>query len=90
MEQRYEANRQTGLWLERLAWNMAAGAALAVMILLLLGSMRWLDAISADEAIGSEVTAAPSAAARATAPKAAAAAPPNRATKVAEVNRPSP
>ncbi len=35
--------RPSELWLERLAWNAAAGAALAVLILLLLGSLAWLD-----------------------------------------------
>ena len=84
MEQRYEANRQTGLWLERLVWNMAAGAVLAVMILLLLGSLRALDAISPSEATGSQSEEA------AAAEGSVASAPPERATDVAEFNRPSP
>ena len=34
-------------WLERLAWNAAATAVLAVLILLLLASLEWLDQLSA-------------------------------------------
>lgn len=34
------------LWLERLAWHAAAGALLAVMLLLLLGTLRWLDRVA--------------------------------------------
>lgn len=34
------------LWLERLAWNAAATAVLAVLILLLLASLEWLDQLS--------------------------------------------
>lgn len=88
MEQRYEANRQTGLWLERLVWNAAAGAALAVMILLLLGSLRWLDAIAPEPAVSS-VTVGTAGESSATA-ETIVAAPPKRSTEVAEFNRPSP
>ncbi len=34
------------LFVERVVWNAAAGAALAVMVLLLLWSLQWLDRIS--------------------------------------------
>ncbi|HEB88470.1 MAG TPA: hypothetical protein ENI85_02775 [Deltaproteobacteria bacterium] len=34
------------LLVERIVWNAAAGAALAVMVLLLLWSLQWLDRIS--------------------------------------------
>lgn len=47
MERRSESHESEGLWLERLVWNAAAGAALAVMILVLLGSLRLLDAVEA-------------------------------------------
>lgn len=33
-------------WLEHLAWNAAALAAVAVMLLVLLGSLEWLDQVS--------------------------------------------
>lgn len=46
MSQESNANRQTALWLERIAWNAAAGAVLAVMILVLLGSLEWLDTLA--------------------------------------------
>ena len=46
MQRRIEANGQIALWVERIVWNAAAGAAVAVMILVLLGSLRWLDEIS--------------------------------------------
>lgn len=44
MQRRIEAHEDQGLWLERLVWNAAAGAALAVMILVLLGSLSLMDA----------------------------------------------
>ena len=86
MEQRYEANRKTGLWLERLVWNAAAGAALAVMILVLLGSLRWLDTIAP------ETSARPAAVGTAGQKplEESATAALGRATEVAEFNRPSP
>ncbi len=34
------------LFIERIVWNAAAGAALAVMVLLLLVSLHWLDQIA--------------------------------------------
>lgn len=46
MPRRIEANNRTALWIERIAWNAAAGAVLAVMILILLGSLRWLDQLA--------------------------------------------
>ncbi|MFK7896115.1 MAG: hypothetical protein AB8G23_09785 [Myxococcota bacterium] len=86
MEQRYEANRRTGLWLERLVWNVAAGAALAVMILVLLGSIRWLDAIEPETSNGPA-----SVGAAGVAPfEESIGAPLERWTEVAGFNRPSP
>jgi len=46
MQRRIEARSRTTLWIERLIWNAAATAALAVMILVLLGSLRWLDEVA--------------------------------------------
>lgn len=47
MTRRIEAKGRGALWLERIVWNAAAGAVLAVMILVLLGSLEWLDAVAA-------------------------------------------
>ena len=46
MRRSIDANDQGTLWLERLVWNAAAGAAVAVMILILLGSQRCMDRIT--------------------------------------------
>ncbi|GEM_PF-3483293 len=46
MQRRIEAHSRTTLWIERIVWNAAATAALAVMILVLLGSLRWLDEVA--------------------------------------------
>ena len=45
MQRRIEASDRAALWLERIVWNAAAAAALAVMVLVLLGSLRWLDEV---------------------------------------------
>jgi len=66
--------------LERLAWNAAALAALAVMLLLLLSSLQWLDEV----APRSQPRLAPVAAA-----KIAREQPAPRPTRVAGVGRPS-
>ncbi len=54
MQRRIEADHRAALWFERIVWNAAAAAALAVMILVLLGSLQWLDEVAA-----SSVTAEP-------------------------------
>lgn len=46
MKQKINARSEAGLWMERIVWNAAAGAVLASMILVLLGSLRWLDAVA--------------------------------------------
>ena len=46
MTRQNEARTQTSPWLAHLAWNAAALAALAVMLLVLLGSLEWLDQVS--------------------------------------------
>ena len=43
MARRNEARTQIRPWLETLAWNAAALAALGAMLLVLLGSLEWLD-----------------------------------------------
>lgn len=58
MTERSEIRTPGNLLLERLAWNAAAVAALAVMILVLLGSLEWLDRLAAPSprAAGSAAT----------------------------------
>ena len=46
MARRTEAQSEFGPWLEHLAWNAAALAAVAVMLLILLGSLEWLDQLT--------------------------------------------
>jgi hypothetical protein len=50
MERRSEARTEFGPWLEHLAWNAAALAALAVMLLVLLASLEWLDHVATSPA----------------------------------------
>ena len=45
MQRKIETKTRGALVIEHLAWNAAAGAALAVMILVLLWSLQWLDLI---------------------------------------------
>lgn len=59
MSERSTARIPTHLWLERLAWNAAALAALAVMLLVLLGSLAWLDRLAAPAAAAPTTRAAP-------------------------------
>lgn len=47
MERRSEARTGFGAWLEHLAWHAAAMAAVAALLLVLLGSLTWLDALAA-------------------------------------------
>ena len=78
MQRRIEADHRAALWFERIVWNAAAAAALAVMILVLLGSLRWLDEV------------APRASAGAAPPAVSAAAEPGDAEPaIRAVNRPS-
>jgi len=51
MQRRIEASDRAALWMERIVWNAAAAAALALMILVLLGSLRWLDEIAPSAAL---------------------------------------
>ncbi len=59
MTERSEIRTPGNLLLERLAWNAAAVAALAVMILVLLGSLEWLDRLAAESPRTAEHSAAP-------------------------------
>jgi hypothetical protein len=58
MQRKFESKTRAELFVERVVWNAAAGAALAVMVLLLLVSLQWLDQISpslaADPRVGGE------------------------------------
>ncbi|MGB0618877.1 MAG: hypothetical protein ACPGVZ_05340 [Myxococcota bacterium] len=62
MQQSIEANDRAALWIERIVWNAAAAAALAVMILVLLGSLRWLDQLAPRSGRAAEPPAVSSAA----------------------------
>jgi hypothetical protein len=46
MSQNFEIRTRGQRLVETLVWNAAAGAVLAVMVLLLLGSLQWLDQIA--------------------------------------------
>ena len=46
MQRKYEAKTRSERLIEHVVWNAAAGAALAVMLLLLLGTLRWLDQVA--------------------------------------------
>ena len=50
-QRRIEADTRAALWIERIVWNAAAAAALAIMILVLLGSLRWLDQLAPGAAV---------------------------------------
>jgi hypothetical protein len=80
MQRRDDAPRRSTLWLERLAWNAAAVAALAVMLLVLLSSLRWLDELAPQTANDLAPVSAPQIAREL---------PESRPTEVARVNRPS-
>ena len=46
MTEKVKVRTRGELFVERVAWNAAAGAALAVMLLILLWSLQWLDRIA--------------------------------------------
>lgn len=46
MQRKIESKTRSQLFVEHIVWNAAAGAALAVMVLLLLVSLHWLDRIA--------------------------------------------
>ena len=80
MQRRFETRTRGELFVERVIWNMAAGAALAVMVLLLLCSLQWLDQL-APPALGvNPSVSAPDEIARTS---------DLQPTRVAAVNRPS-
>jgi hypothetical protein len=43
MQRKIETKTRGEFFFERVVWNAAAGAALAVMVLILLSSLQWLD-----------------------------------------------
>jgi len=88
MQRRIEASDRAALWLERIVWNAAAAAALAVMILVLLGSLRWLDEVVPAAALA-ETPAVPAAAVAETPAVSAAAAHDDIAPAPAGSSRPS-
>lgn len=84
MQRRIDRYSRSALWLERLVWNGAAGAALAVMVLVLLWSLQWLDRVAPASHPRAAVMASPQVAA-----PAPVVAPVEREQEVADVNRPS-
>jgi hypothetical protein len=62
MQRRIEASDRAALWMERIVWNAAAAAALAVMVLVLLGSLRWLDELVPAAAVAADAPAVSAAA----------------------------
>jgi hypothetical protein len=68
--------------IERIVWNAAAGAALAVMVLVLLCSLQWLDRVAPQRATD-VAPVAPTQVARPLADTG------DRETEIAAVNRPS-
>jgi hypothetical protein len=68
--------------IERIVWNAAAGAALAVMVLVLLCSLQWLDRVAPQRATD-VAPVAPTQAARPLTDTG------DRETEIAAVNRPS-
>jgi len=52
MQRKFESKTRGELFVERVVWNAAAGAALAVMVLVLLVSLQWLDQISPQASAG--------------------------------------
>lgn len=67
MQRRIEASDRAALWMERIVWNAAAAAALAVMVLVLLGSLRWLDELVPAAAVAADRPAVSAAEAQAAA-----------------------
>ncbi len=82
MQSRFEAKTRAERFFEHVVWNAAAGAVLAVMVLILLGGLRWLDQI-APQGATEVVPATPTQIARPLDD------PSDRPTGVIAVNRPS-
>ena len=81
MQRRFDSDDRVALLIERIVWHAAAGAALAVMILVLLGGVRWLDEVAPRPRPA--VSAAPAG------PVAPAVVRPRAETRTAEANPPS-
>ena len=89
MQRKFGTRTRGELFIERIVWNMAAGAALAVMVLLLLGSLQWLDHLAPAATAGSAAVSAPGEIPGPMRPKASSTASDLQPTEVAAVNRPS-
>jgi hypothetical protein len=88
MQRKFETRTRGELFVERVIWNMAAGAALAVMVLLLLFSLQWLDHIAPPADRNPGVSASGEIAEHSRASRSVGTAD-RPATEVAAVNRPS-
>lgn len=83
MERRTGAKTRGELVFEQVVWHAAAGAVLGVMILVLLLSLDWLDAVAPHPEVGAAPPGRPTQLAR------PADRPVDRAVQPASVNRPS-
>jgi hypothetical protein len=83
MQRRIETKTRVELVIEHVVWNVAAGAALVVMILVLLGSLQWLDQVAPRNTADAPPPKSPVQLARPVTPAA------DRSTELAAVNRPS-
>jgi len=83
MQRRIATKTRVELVIEHVVWNVAAGAALAVMILVLLCSLQWLDQVAPQNTADARAPKSPAQLARPVAP------PADRSTELAAVNRPS-
>jgi hypothetical protein len=83
MQRKIETKTRVELVIEHVVWNVAAGAALAVMILVLLCSLQWLDQVAARNTADAARPESRPQLARPMAPAA------DRSTELAAVNRPS-
>ncbi len=83
MQRRIGSKTRGEFIIEQIVWNAAAGAALAVMVLVLLCSLQWLDQIAPRSEAGDDARPAPTQLARPAANRA------DRPAGVVAVNRPS-
>ena len=58
MQRKSEAKTRAELFVDHVVWNAVAGAALAVMVLLLLCSLQWLDRIAPSPVAGNAAVGA--------------------------------
>jgi hypothetical protein len=89
MQRKFETRTRGELFVERVIWNMAAGAALAIMVLLLLVSLQWLDRLAPVATDGNPAVSASGKIAEHSRASQSVGASDRPATKVAALNRPS-